>query len=157
MVKMGSRSRSKSLSRSRSKSPREHVDRFGRTVPARPQTGTRSRSRSRSRDRRRRTRSPRRSPFRPSYRGRSRSRSPRSSSRSSFFKKVSDRTNIEDPEFLNARIFIGNLPSDRTTKQELENLFQAYGKILGTFFVFIYGVNNNFVTLCIHVFLKCKF
>lgn len=126
---MGSRSRS----RSRSKSPKERVDRFGRTIPARSRTRTRSRTRSRSRDRHRRTRSPRRSPFRR-YRGRSRSRSPRSSSRSSFSKKVSDRTNIEDPEFLNARIFIGNLPSDRTTKQDLENLFQSYGKILGMFF-----------------------
>jgi len=49
-------------------------------------------------------------------------------------KNVSDRTNIEDPRFLNARIFIGNLASERTTKQDLENLFQAYGKILGTSF-----------------------
>lgn len=126
MVKMGSRSRS------RSRSPRERVDRFGRSIPSgsRSRTRTRSRSRSRSRDsRRRRSRSPRRlsSQGIRSYRRRSRSTSrPR-------FKDHRDKTitNIEDPEFLNARIFIGNLPSDRTTKPDLENLFQCYGKILG--------------------------
>ncbi|XP_052818810.1 nuclear receptor coactivator 5-like isoform X2 [Mya arenaria] len=123
-------------SRSRSRSPRERKDRFGRTVKrSRSRSASRSRSRSHSRDRyRRRSRS-------PNY-GRGGSRE-RSHSRDFRFDRrrvqpsfrppveVTDRTNIEDPEFLNARLFIGNLPSDRTTKQDLENLFQSYGKILG--------------------------
>jgi RNA recognition motif-containing protein len=46
---------------------------------------------------------------------------------------VRSRTNIEDPAFLNARIFIGKLPSDKCTKEELESLFAPYGKILGKF------------------------
>jgi len=121
-------------SRSRSRSPRERVDRFGRTITrskSRSRSRSGSRSRSRSRDRfRRRSRSPSNSYF-----GRERGRDAYSMDRrrSSLNPRteVTDRTNIEDPEYLNARLFIGNLASDRTTKQDLENLFQSYGKILG--------------------------
>ncbi|XP_052229376.1 nuclear receptor coactivator 5-like isoform X2 [Dreissena polymorpha] len=134
MVKMSSRSRS----RSREK---ERVDKFGRTVPAsRSKSRSRSLSRERSHDRHSRIRG--RSPGRGSYRSRSRSGSRsrsfgRGRGRGSFDApggrrfEVTDRTNIEDPAYLNARLFIGNLPSDRTSKQDLENLFQSYGKILG--------------------------
>lgn len=133
---------SRSTSRSRSRS-RERVDKFGRVIPPGKKRSM-SRSRSRSRDRyRRRSRSPdwRR---RRRSRSRSRSRESRHSSRSSRRgdslgrgarqlreKEVTNRTNIEDPAFLNARIFIGKLPSDRCTKEELEALFEPYGKILG--------------------------
>lgn len=44
---------------------------------------------------------------------------------------VTNRTNIEDPAFLNARIFIGKLPSNKCSKEDLEELFGQYGKILG--------------------------
>lgn len=32
---------------------------------------------------------------------------------------------------MKARVFIGNLPFDKVTKEELENMFEKYGKILG--------------------------
>lgn len=139
MVRTRSRSRSRSRSNSRSRS-RERIDKFGRVIPPGKKRSV-SRSRSRSRDRyRRRTRSP---DWRRRYRSRSRSRSKDSrhssrrgdslsrSSRLLREKEVTNRTNIEDPEFLNARIFIGKLPSDRCTKEDLEGLFEPYGKILG--------------------------
>lgn len=130
MVRSSSRSRSHSSSRS----PRERVDKFGRVIPAdKRRSMSRSRSRSRERFRRRS-----RSPLRRSYRSRSRSRSRDSrTSRSSGYrgrhreKEVTNRTNIEDPAFLNARIFIGKLPSDRCSKSDIEQLFEPYGKILG--------------------------
>lgn len=150
MVRTGSRSRSRSRSGSRSKSrSRERIDEFGRVIPpGKKRSASRSRSRSRGHFRRRS-----RSPIRRSYRVRSRSRS-RSKSRESRTSRASfgraanqsfsafsphynrdrdihNRTNIEDPAYLNARLFIGRLPSDRCTKEELEGLFSIYGKILG--------------------------
>ncbi|XP_045192584.1 nuclear receptor coactivator 5-like isoform X2 [Mercenaria mercenaria] len=143
MVRTRSRSTSRSRSRSRSRSPRERIDRFGRVIPPGKKRSM-SRSPSRSRDRfRRRTRSPvRHARYRSRSRTRSRSRESRnssfrverrsrSSSRQFREKEVTSRTNIEDPAFLNARIFIGKLPSDRCSKEELEELFVPYGKILG--------------------------
>lgn len=32
---------------------------------------------------------------------------------------------------MNSRVFIGNLPSDKLSRQEVEKLFEPYGKILG--------------------------
>ncbi|XP_066289905.1 nuclear receptor coactivator 5-like isoform X7 [Branchiostoma lanceolatum] len=40
---------------------------------------------------------------------------------------VSSDTN--DPRSINARVFIGNLPTDRMTRQELEDQFSKYGRI----------------------------
>lgn len=36
---------------------------------------------------------------------------------------------------MKARVFIGNLSFDKVIKEELENMFEKYGKILGMFFV----------------------
>ncbi|XP_067652006.1 nuclear receptor coactivator 5-like [Haliotis asinina] len=36
----------------------------------------------------------------------------------------------DDPKYLNARIFVGHLPSDRITREELEKHFLPYGNIL---------------------------
>lgn len=36
---------------------------------------------------------------------------------------------------MKARVFIGNLPFDKVTKEELETMFSKYGKILGMIFV----------------------
>ena len=128
-------------SRSRSGSP-ERIDRFGRVIPK-----DRKRSRSRSpshssRHSRRRSRSRSRSRH-SGVRSRSRSHSHsrgHSSSRRSYRsperygpKSISNRTDIEDPRFLNARVFIGNLPVDKVSKTEIETLFKTYGKILGKF------------------------
>lgn len=40
-------------------------------------------------------------------------------------------TKSNDPKLAAARVFIGNLPSDRTTKEDLQEKFKPYGKILG--------------------------
>ena len=124
------RSRSKSRSRSQ-----ERVDRFGRLIP---KDRKRSRSRSRSRDRDRHRRHSRSRSHHSGRRSRSRSRDHSESQRSRprspdryVSKDISNRTNIEDPRFLNARVFIGNLPVDKVSKTEIETMFQVYGKILG--------------------------
>ena len=133
MVRMGSRSKSRSKSR-------ERVDRFGRVVPnSRKRSKSRSRSRERDRHRRhsrsrsrhsgRRTRSRSRSRGRTSHHSSARRSPPPSYPQGD----VSNRTNIEDPRFLNARVFIGNLPVDKVSKTELEDMFKLYGKILGRF------------------------
>ena len=131
-------------SRSRSSSP-ERIDKFGRVIP---KDRKRSRSRSRSRDRHIRRRSRSRSRSRHSgVRSRSRSHSHTRGHSSSHrpypashksperysANEISNRTDIEDPRFLNARVFIGNLPVDKVSKVEIETLFKSYGKILGKF------------------------
>ena len=124
---------SKSSSRSRSRSPRrERVDMFGRTISRK--RVSRSRSRSRSRDRRYRDRPRRRS--RSTSRNRSRSSSRYNAHNNGQRHSRSpplryNRTNIEDPEYLKARVFIGNLPADKVSKDELEELFKEYGAVLG--------------------------
>ena len=133
--------------RSRSRS-RERLDRFGRVIPRRSRTGSRSKSRSRSRSRssrrRRRSRSRSRSPHhrRRYSRSRSDSRSrSRHRPRDGHVTTPTTTTNIEDPQFLNARLFIGSLPSDKVTKEEVEDLFKSYGKIL--------GMCNNLFSFCL--------
>ena len=157
--------RMRSRSASRSRSP-ERIDKFGRVIP---KDRKRSRSRSKSHDRhRRRSRSrsrSRHSGLRSRSRSHSRSRGHSSSHRSYPSRKspeyygsreISNRTDIEDPRFLNARVFIGNLPVDKVSKGEIEALFKTYGKILGKFIiprfsVFVCFCFNNF-----YVFLKDK-
>lgn len=39
--------------------------------------------------------------------------------------------NTSDPKLLESRVFIGNLPSDKVTRFELESLFAPFGKLLG--------------------------
>lgn len=96
----------------------------------------RSRSRSRS-PRRRHYRSSSRRSSRSYRRSQSRSRGgSRSRSRSLSRQKerspgIHGSTNIQDLELMKARVFIGNLPFDKVTKEELENMFAKYGKILG--------------------------
>ncbi|XP_048752410.2 nuclear receptor coactivator 5-like isoform X3 [Ostrea edulis] len=145
---MGSSSRS----RSRSKSP-IHLDRFGRVIPkGRDRSRSprrhrerrrsplvirlrRSRSRSKSPRRKYRSRSPRRSSSRIRRYSRSKSRS-KSRSRSLSKQKekspgIHGSTNIQDVELMKSRVFIGNLPYEKVTKEELEAMFSKYGKILG--------------------------
>ena len=40
-------------------------------------------------------------------------------------------TSSSDPKMMNSRVFVGNLPSDKVSRQDVEKLFQSYGKILG--------------------------
>lgn len=44
---------------------------------------------------------------------------------------ISTRTNSEDPKMLNARVFIGNLPTDKVTQQDIDDMYKKYGRILG--------------------------
>ena len=44
---------------------------------------------------------------------------------------VNNRTDSEDPKLLNARVFIGNLATDKTSRMELEEMFSKYGTVLG--------------------------
>ena len=49
-------------------------------------------------------------------------------------------TNQQDPELQKARVFIGNLPYDKVTKGELEDMFDKYGKLLGKFLIYIINI-----------------
>lgn len=42
-------------------------------------------------------------------------------------------TKSKDPKLVASRVFIGNLPSERTSREELEEKFKQYGNILGKF------------------------
>ena len=42
-------------------------------------------------------------------------------------------TNSDNPKLLNSRVFIGNLPTDRVTRDDLEEIFGKYGKIAGKY------------------------
>ncbi|XP_060079905.1 nuclear receptor coactivator 5-like isoform X2 [Ylistrum balloti] len=42
-----------------------------------------------------------------------------------------NETNVNDPDLMKSRVFIGNLPYDKITKAEMEEIFSKYGKILG--------------------------
>ncbi|KAL3859733.1 hypothetical protein ACJMK2_009931 [Sinanodonta woodiana] len=120
---------SSSSSRSRSSSPkREKYDRFGRIVPTRSHSRSKSRSR-RILEHRRQSRKRSRSNSHQGIRSRGGRRS-RSLSLEQE-KHLSNKTNIDDPRFLKARVFIGALPVDKVTKEDLEQKFGQYGKVLG--------------------------
>ena len=48
-----------------------------------------------------------------------------------LYDKEGRNTSSSDPTMMNSRVFIGNLPSDKLSRQEVEKLFEPYGKILG--------------------------
>lgn len=45
--------------------------------------------------------------------------------------KQSDFTNSTNPQDLERRLFVGNLPTDHMTREEMEEIFSKYGKIRG--------------------------
>lgn len=51
--------------------------------------------------------------------------------RMSVYEREGRNTSSNDPKLLNSRVFIGNLPSDKITRHEVENLFSEFGKVLG--------------------------
>ena len=92
----------------------------------------RYRSRSRSRERSRSFRRSRSSERHSSHaRSESHDRRPLPPPMDDFPKKPTSATNSTDPELVNSRVFIGHLPTDRITKDELEEMFKKYGEILG--------------------------
>ncbi|XP_063816532.1 nuclear receptor coactivator 5 isoform X2 [Pseudophryne corroboree] len=50
-----------------------------------------------------------------------------------------NRTDSEDPNELDRRIFVGNLPTSRMTKKEMEEMFSRYGKISALTMLHGYG------------------
>lgn len=44
---------------------------------------------------------------------------------------VSSNTSSNDPKMLNSRVFIGNLPSEKVNRSEVEAMFAEYGTVLG--------------------------
>lgn len=46
-------------------------------------------------------------------------------------RRIGSDTNSDDPRMLMSRIFIGNLPTDRVGRMEIEDKYKKYGKIIG--------------------------
>ncbi|XP_071091917.1 nuclear receptor coactivator 5-like [Haliotis cracherodii] len=89
-----------------------------------------SKSRSRNKRNRSRSKSPRHHRGHTSRGQRSKSRES-SRQRKNSVSPVPERPiSSDDPKYLNARIFVGHLPSDRITREELEKHFLPYGNIL---------------------------
>ena len=40
-------------------------------------------------------------------------------------------TSSTDPKMMNSRVFIGNLPAEKVSRQDVETMFGSFGKILG--------------------------
>lgn len=49
----------------------------------------------------------------------------------SLLDKEGRNTSSNDPKMLDSRVFIGNLPSEKVSRQEIETMFAAYGTVLG--------------------------
>lgn len=45
--------------------------------------------------------------------------------------KISNVTNSTDPQLINSRTFVGNLNTFILTKDDVESIFQRYGRIIG--------------------------
>lgn len=52
-------------------------------------------------------------------------------SRQKQYEREGRNTSSNDPKMLNSRVFIGNLASDKVGRQDIENLFSRFGKVLG--------------------------
>ena len=57
------------------------------------------------------------------------------SGKGSRLQQVYDRegrnTSSNDPKMMNARVFIGNLASDKLSRQDVMKMFESHGKVLG--------------------------
>ncbi len=49
----------------------------------------------------------------------------------SAYDREGRNTSSNDPQMLDSRVFIGNLPSEKITRVEVEKLFSDYGNVLG--------------------------
>lgn len=45
--------------------------------------------------------------------------------------EIDNKTNSEEPHLKRARLFVGNIATDRVTRRDLAQLFSQYGKVLG--------------------------
>ena len=48
-----------------------------------------------------------------------------------LYDKEGRNTSSTDPKMMNARVFIGNLPAEKVSRQDVEQIFAPFGKILG--------------------------
>lgn len=48
-----------------------------------------------------------------------------------IYERDGRNTSSNDPKMLEARVFIGNLPSESVSRQAVEEMYKEYGKILG--------------------------
>jgi RNA recognition motif-containing protein len=48
-----------------------------------------------------------------------------------MYERDGRNTSSNDPKMMEARVFIGNLPSESVTRQAVEQRYKEYGKILG--------------------------
>ena len=48
-----------------------------------------------------------------------------------IYERDGRNTSSNDPKMMEARVFIGNLPSESVTRQAVEQMYKEYGKILG--------------------------
>ena len=49
----------------------------------------------------------------------------------SLYDREGRNTSSNDPKMLDSRVFIGNLPSDKITRLDVEKLFTEFGTVLG--------------------------
>ena len=48
-----------------------------------------------------------------------------------IYERDGRNTSSNDPKMMEARVFIGNLPSEQVTRQAVEQMYKEFGKILG--------------------------
>ena len=48
-----------------------------------------------------------------------------------MYERDGRNTSSNDPKMMEARVFIGNLPADSVTRQQVEQMYKEFGKILG--------------------------
>ena len=54
-------------------------------------------------------------------------------------RRMSDRTNSSDPKFVRSRVFVGHLNTDKCSRNELEELFSPFGKVVSVSLQHGYG------------------
>lgn len=52
--------------------------------------------------------------------------------------EIDNKTNSEEPHLKRARLFVGNIATDKVTRRDLAQLFGQYGKVLGV------SIHNGF-------------
>lgn len=48
-----------------------------------------------------------------------------------IYEREGRNTSSNDPKLMSSRVFLGNFPADRMSRQEVEDLFSVFGKVLG--------------------------
>ena len=67
---------------------------------------------------------------------------------------ISNHTSSSDPKLLTSRVFIANLPTERVSRDDLEEMFSKYGKILGMLTKFEYQMKYVQLFCIVHQHLS---